>query len=201
MLNLLGVLLLAGSATPADLGPVPAGTLRIVLMRHGQAFTNLDTLPSPAPANPDTLTPLGREQVAAILPALAIVRPDLLLTSPAGRARETAEQIGKAVTLEPRVEARVGPMETEKGESISDVSRRVAALVEELRAAQTGRTVLVVCHSEVVGGLLNHVEGKPDPSRRVPNASLTVIDARGPADFAVRLSSFVPVASPSPRAP
>jgi broad specificity phosphatase PhoE len=196
---LLGVLLLAGSTALADLGPVPPGTLRVVLMRHGQAFTNLDTLPSPAPANPDALTALGREQVAAILPALTAIRPGLLLTSPAGRARETADQIGKALGLEPRVEPKVRPMETDKGETLEDVGRRALVLVEELRPAQPGQTVLLVCHSEVVAGLADQVDGKR--TRRVPNASLTVVDVRGPGDLALRLSSFVPEASPSPRAP
>jgi broad specificity phosphatase PhoE len=193
----LGFILLASTATPLDLGPVPAGTLRVVLLRHGQAFTNLDTLPSPAPADPDSLTPLGREQVAAVIPALTGLRTSLLLTSPAGRARQTAEQIGNAIGLEPRVEPRVRPMETDKGESLEDVGRRVLALLEELRPTRPGQTALLVCHSEVVAGLANRVEGK-HATRRVPNASLTVVDARGPSDLAVRLSGYVPEASPAP---
>ena len=222
-------LLLAGSALTA-LGPVPAGTVRIVLMRHGQAFTNLDALPSPAPADPDSLTPLGREQVARTTQVLAGLEAPALIASPAGRARETASLVGRALGIEPRAEPRLRPLELGRapgggelgwearvaewkagrdpsppgGESLEDVGRRVQALVEELRAPQAGRTVVLVTHSEVVAAFVGQVEGKPGAARyppRVPNASLTVVDARGPGELALRLSGYLPEDPPPPRAP
>jgi broad specificity phosphatase PhoE len=226
----LSLLLLAGTATLADLGPLPAGTLRVVLVRHGQAFTNLDPPPSPAPANPDALTPLGREQARRAAAALARLRPRLVLSSPAGRAQQTAEIVQKVGGGDVQVDPRVRPLEMGRGpdgrelsldariaewragrdpsppggESLEDVGKRVLALVEELRAAGTGRTVVLVCHTEVIAAFVGHLEGQPGAARyppRVPNGSLTVVDARGPGDVAVRLSSLVPEASPAPRAP
>ena len=78
------------------------------------------------------------------------------------------------------------------------------AVIEELRPRYAGQTVVLVAHSEVVGAFVGHVEGKPGAARyppRVPNASLTVVDARAPGELALRLSAFVPEAPPSPRAP
>jgi probable phosphoglycerate mutase len=202
----------------------------VVLVRHGQAFTNLDTLPSPAPANTDALTPLGQEQSTRAARALSGLKPRLVLHSPPGRARETAELIGKGVGVTPRLEDRLRPLELGQGpdgreltldarivewkagrdpsppggESLEEVGRRVLAVVEELRPRYAGQTVVLVAHSEVVGAFVGHVEGKPGAARyppRVPNASLTVVDARGPGELALRLSAFVPEAPPSPRAP
>jgi broad specificity phosphatase PhoE len=232
MLLLLPALVLAGATSPAELGPVPPGAVRVVLVRHGQAFTNLDSLPSPPPPNPDALTPLGVEQSNRAGRALAALGPRLVLHSPAGRARETAERIaasaGQGVTL--RVDPRLRPLEMGKGpdgreltvearaaewragrdptppggESLEEVGRRVLAVVEELRGTYPAATVVLVAHSEVIAAFVGHVEGKPGAARyppRVPNASLTAIDARGPGQLELRLSAFVPEAPASPRAP
>jgi broad specificity phosphatase PhoE len=69
---------------------------RLVLVRHGQSFGNverrLDTRPPGA-----ALTPLGRDQARAF--ALASERPAMLAHSVATRALETAEVIGAELGL------------------------------------------------------------------------------------------------------
>jgi ribonuclease H / adenosylcobalamin/alpha-ribazole phosphatase len=229
MLLLLWAVLTAAPSL-SELGPVPSGTLRVVLVRHGQAFTNLDTLPSPAPANPDSLTPLGQEQSARAARALSALAPRLVVHSPAGRARETAERLASAAGLTHRVDARLRPLEMGRGpgggeltiaaraaewkagrdpvppggESLEDVGRRVLALVEELRPAHGGQTVVLVAHSEVIAAFVGHVQGKPGAARyppRAPHASLTVVDATGNGALALRVDALVPEAPASPASP
>src|SRR5262245_55547358 len=101
---------------PASLGPVPADAVRLYLVRHGQAYSNLDPEPDLPPDKLDRLTDLGREQarrVARFLRGTAVAE---LLTSPAGRARETAEEIRTALGLEAaRVEPALRPLELGRG--------------------------------------------------------------------------------------
>jgi broad specificity phosphatase PhoE len=84
---------------------------RLVLVRHGQSFGNverrLDTRPPGA-----ALTPLGRDQARAF--ALASERPAMLAHSVATRALETAEVIGAELDL-PTYEL-VGIHEVQVGE-------------------------------------------------------------------------------------
>jgi broad specificity phosphatase PhoE len=51
----------------AALGPVPIRTVRVYLVRHGQALSNLEPPPPPsaAPQGLDHLTPLGEAQARA----------------------------------------------------------------------------------------------------------------------------------------
>ena len=51
----------------------------------------------------DCLTPIGREQAAAVAERMAKVRPDLIFTSPLGRARETASYTCRKLGMEAKV--------------------------------------------------------------------------------------------------
>jgi len=113
-------LLLADSpADPlADLPKAPAGTLRVYLVRHGQALSNLDPAPDLPAEQLDHLTDRGRVQARAAGVALAGRGASAVLTSPASRARETAAEIastlgarsqGPAAFL-PTVEPRLRPL-------------------------------------------------------------------------------------------
>ncbi len=71
-------------------------------MRHAHA----------ASGEPDelrALSPKGREQARALGDRLAAARPDLVLTSPLLRARETAAAIAKAAETELRIDERLAP--------------------------------------------------------------------------------------------
>lgn len=154
---------------------------RFLLIRHGATdviSTHLAGRLSGIPLNG-----LGRTQAEALANRLA--RPDVLITSPIQRARETAQIIGDRHDLIGRVcsdfaEFEVGEwtgLTFEKlrsdprwqefnrsrestrapgGESMLDVQRRSIAGIEGLVAEYDGRTVAVVSHGDVIRSLLLH---------------------------------------------
>lgn len=76
---------------------------RAIFVRHGESVSNADPDKAALAASEgDRLTERGREQARAACPALAAMQPTALITSPMGRARETAgliaEQLGMEVT-------------------------------------------------------------------------------------------------------
>src|SRR6266487_4302148 len=96
--DLAALLLLLAVPNPlAALGPVRAGTVRVFLIRHGQALSNLKPPPAAAPNGLDHLTPLGEAQARKAGAVLAGRGVKLVLTSPAGRARETADKVASAL--------------------------------------------------------------------------------------------------------
>ena len=126
--------------------------MRLFLVRHAHA----------AAGTPDDLRPLtteGREQARALGERLAAVRPDVVLSSPLLRARETADAIARAAGASLRVEDALAPGAT--AESV------VAA------AAGAGETVVVVGHqpdcSEIVFELTGH-------EVRFPTGSFHVVE-------------------------
>jgi len=151
--------LLANPSSPGELGPVPAGTIRVFLVRHGQALSNLDPAPDLPPEKLDHLTPLGITQARNAAHALSTARIVAILSSPARRARETAEILKAAIApVEVHVERRLRPLDLgrredgrpfdwderiaewkagrdpapEGGESLEAVGRRVLDLVRSL---------------------------------------------------------------------
>jgi phosphohistidine phosphatase len=75
---------------------------RLILVRHAHAD----------PGDPDELRPLsdrGREQARALGQRLAAAAPELVVTSPLLRARETAEAIAGATGAELRIDERLAP--------------------------------------------------------------------------------------------
>jgi phosphohistidine phosphatase len=77
--------------------------VRVYLVRHAEA----------APGEPDelrALTPEGRRAARDLGERLAGegVRPDAVISSPLLRARETADEIGRAVGVEPEADDRLG---------------------------------------------------------------------------------------------
>lgn len=87
---------------------------RLILVRHGQSFGNVDKRLDTRPPGAE-LTPLGREQARAFADA-ATPRPGLLLHSVATRAVQTAAEISAAVDVPAREvtgihEVQVGDLE------------------------------------------------------------------------------------------
>ena len=106
--------------------------MRVYLVRHGQA----------QPGQPDDLRPLtphGREQARLVALHLDAEQapPDAVVSSPLLRARETAEEIGRAFGVEAEVDERLAP----------------GATPEDLRAAVAGRgqTVVAIGHEPDCG--------------------------------------------------
>ena len=99
--------------------------MRLFLVRHAHSD----------PGAPDELRPLsarGRHEALALAERLAAEEPDLVVTSPLLRARETASTIATAAGAELRVDERLAP----------------GAAAEDLLAAAAGQkgTVVVVAH-------------------------------------------------------
>lgn len=219
------LLALAAAASLADLGPVPGDRVRVFLVRHGQALSNLDPEPELPPDQLDRLTELGRTQATRVGAALRGRGVRVVLTSPAGRARETADALHKPLegaTL--RVEAALRPLELGRapdgapldwdariadwesgrdpvpagGESLEQLGRRVSDLVAALAKDHPGAGVVLVAHSEVIAAFLGHVRGTP-PAKRWPpeiaNGSISVVEAPRNGPPALLLSNQTPPAT------
>ncbi len=118
--------------------------MRLILVRHAHA----------EPGHPDALRPLsvrGRDQARELGERLAAERPDLVVSSPLLRARETATAIARAAGVELRIDERLAP-----GAAADDV----VAAVEG-----AGETVVTVGHqpdcSEIARALTGTDPGFP----------------------------------------
>ncbi len=224
MLVLCAVASMLAGAGLADLGPVPADTVRVYLVRHGQAFTNLAKPPDLPPDQLDRLTPVGLGQARAVAGALRGRGIELVLSSPAGRARETATIVAAAAGIAaPTVELRLRPLDLGRGpggraldwderiadwkagrdpvpdggESLEQVGQRVFDLATSLRAGHAGRSVVFVAHSEVLGAFVGLLRGTPAAGRYPPGidlGSITVADVGPDGLPTLRLVDHMPEA-------
>jgi phosphohistidine phosphatase len=126
--------------------------MRLVLIRHADS----------APGTPDELrelTPEGFEQARSLGERLRAdgARPDVVLSSPLLRARQTAEALGFG---EPEPDDRLAPGAT-------------AETVREA-IAERGETVVVVGHQPDCGRVAASLSGGNEP--RFPPAGVVVID-------------------------
>lgn len=160
----------------AALPATPAGSRRVYFVRHGQALSNLR--PQPQVANLDTLTDLGRSQARATASALRAAGVAGVVTSPAGRARETGAEMvgvfanataataderlrpldlgrhedGRALTFEERGRQwsdGLDPAVT-GGERMADVGERLAKFACDFKGAGAAAPVVAVSHSETI---------------------------------------------------
>jgi len=227
-LLLVGFLLATQPARAGDaLDGLPAmhsGALRVYFVRHGQALSNLDPAPDLPPERLDHLTELGTRQSEAVGRALAGRGVSSVFSSPATRARETAEAVARGLGIRtPSVETRLEPMALGRGpdgrtldwkqriaeweagrdpspasgESLERVGGRVGELVRALARSRRGTSVVLVAHSEVIAAYLGEVRGTPAPRRYPPglaNGSITVVDVVATGAETIRLTNHVPTA-------
>jgi phosphohistidine phosphatase len=118
--------------------------VRLFVIRHADA----------APGDPDEarrLTPAGRAQAAALGKRLAAdgVHPDIVLTSPLVRARETADELARALGCHSEPSAALAPGAT-------------AAAVREAVDGR-GDTVVVVGHQPDCGRIAGELGGGTEP--------------------------------------
>ncbi|PLC11069.1 phosphoglycerate mutase [Kocuria flava] len=167
---------------------------RIVLIRHGQTDWNLAERLQGAVDVP--LNDTGRHQAreAGRLLREQALPWDVLVSSPLGRAVETARLIGEALGLEPagtypeltergfgRHEgtsyAGLGPAEREAlmgaGEPAGAVARRGLAALHRIRREHPGRHVLVVAHGSLIRLTLSHLHGRAHP--RIGNCEVVPV--------------------------
>jgi broad specificity phosphatase PhoE len=206
-LLLLTMLDLAPAGPLAALRPLPANTVRVLLVRHGQALSNLNPKPKLPPEKLDHLTDLGRQQTSRAAALLRNQGIRLVLTSPAGRARETGailqEALGTPVapvdkrlrSLELGLTGSGQPLgwdareaewkagrdpEPPGGESLHQVASRLTDLVASLAREHAGQAVVVVSHGEVIATLVGALRNLPVAEWEeveIRNGSLTVVEA------------------------
>jgi phosphohistidine phosphatase len=119
--------------------------MELYLVRHAEA----------AQGGPDELRPLtaaGREQARSLGERLRGegVRPDVILTSPLLRARETGELLARELGAASRPDERLAPGTT---------AAAVAAA-----AGEGGDTVVAVAHQPDCGQIAAELSGGPEPA-------------------------------------
>jgi phosphohistidine phosphatase len=129
--------------------------VRLFLVRHAEA----------EPGEPDELRKLtahGRDQAREVGARLAAdgIRPDVVLSSPLLRARETAEAIARATGAPAEPDDRLAP----------------GATAEHVRSSVAGRgeTVVVVGHQPDCGQIAASISGGPEP--RFPTAGVCELE-------------------------
>ncbi len=155
-----------------------------ILMRHGETAWNRAC--RVMGRSPVELDPRGRAQVEASIPFARLLKPDLIVTSPLHRARQSAEIIAAGVggiplTEDPQLEeVRYGRWEgltfdqlindqeyldyrekplstpTPGGETIEEVQRRGVAAIVRAITANADRRVLFVSHGDIIRTALAH---------------------------------------------
>jgi phosphohistidine phosphatase len=130
-------------------------SMRLYLVRHAKA----------APGEPDELrqlTAVGLDQARTLGARLAAesVRPDVVLTSPLLRARQTGEELARATGAQTEPDDRLEP-----GATAEDVREAVAG---------RGEHVVVVGHQPDCGRIAAKLTGGPEPA--FPTAGMVVIE-------------------------
>ena len=124
-------------------------------MRHGESTWNAaGRLQHRNPAPP--LTDLGRRQVREAAEELRGTAVDVLLTSPALRATQTAQIVADLLALDVVVDDRL--VEMDRDETVAQVRERVRSLVQE----QPGE-LLVVSHGDTIAVAVELLSGHPCP--------------------------------------
>ena len=209
----------AAGPDPARLGPVAAGSVRVYLVRHAEAFSNLTPLPNMPEKEMDALTDKGKQQAEAIGAALKAAPVSVVLHSPTNRTKQTAaaipgplreerelrridngkSQSGKPLELADRVaiwKAGTDPRPAD-GESMVDLGNRLLKLVSSLAKEHAGKGVVCVTHAEPIAALLGHLKGTPGAMRYppgIPLASITVIDVSAAGEAREVLAKYEPPA-------
>lgn len=133
--------------------------MRLVIVRHAEA----------ASGAPDELRPLtanGREQARDLGRRLRddVGRPDAVLSSPLLRARETAEEIARALGTMPAADERLAPGAT-------------AEAVRDAASDHDTDKIVAIGHQPDCGRIAAALTGGPEPE--FPTAGVVVIDLPG----------------------
>lgn len=178
---------------------------RLALIRHGQTDWNLAERLQGGTDVP--LNETGRDQARAAGRRLRTqdLRWDVLVSSPLGRAVETARILGAALGLEPSatyaelVERGFGPYEGTSfaglpaperervlaaGEPVGSVVRRGLAALRRIRDEHPGRNVLVVAHGSLIRLTVSELNGEAHP--RVGNCELVPVRVEALDDARLR---------------
>jgi broad specificity phosphatase PhoE len=161
--------------------------MELVLVRHALPV-RIDATPDGRPADPG-LADLGREQAQRVLHALEHDEVAAVYTSPAARARETAQPLAEALGLEAVVEPGIAEFDADETSYVpveelraaddprwhalvrGDLSQttvdpvafrnRVVAAVEGVVGRHPGERVVLFTHSGTLNAYAGHVLGQP----------------------------------------
>lgn len=181
-----------GVARPGVAEGQPQPTALLVV-RHGEAYSNLPTPPSMSREQLDSLTPKGVTEAAAAGTLAKQYLVAAVVTSPTGRTRQTAAIIAEEVGFAEGVaedaafaSVKMGTMPDGKtttwewrfaewqagrdpqpvgGESLADAAGRAVRAVQALVARHAGKAVVVVTHSDIVAALIGQEVGTPIEQR------------------------------------
>lgn len=142
--------------------------MELVLVRHALPV-RIDSTPDGSAADPG-LSPLGHEQASRVVSALAGDQVDVIYSSPASRALETAAPLVAALGLELVVEPGIAEFDASHGSYVP---------VEELRAEGDPRW------DRLVAGDLYHPDVDPDAFQQTVVSAVEDIVARHPGGRAV----------------
>ncbi|GGF32433.1 histidine phosphatase family protein [Subtercola lobariae] len=181
----------------------------LALVRHGQTDWNLAKRIQGSTDIP--LNATGRAEAKATAETLAESQWDGILTSPLGRAVETAEiianvlDLGEPEAVEALVERHYGEAEgldfdelhrrfpaqsTVPGrETHAQVRQRVHEALMEIAERRPGQALIVVAHGGVISSLVRYATdgARPRPDERIPNGSVHYFSY---ADGHLRLDEF-----------
>jgi broad specificity phosphatase PhoE len=172
---------------PLGAAPKDAPAVRVYVARHAQAWKNVPALlrpPGLSAAQLDSLTEKGQAQARAAGERLRGAGVTRVVSSPAQRARQTAEAIAGVLGTGPiEVSDSFQPLQhgasrratdyrwrtgnwkagmdprPEGGESLEDGLARAAGFLEAVASAAPGTTLLVVTHGEIAAALLSKAAG------------------------------------------
>jgi len=167
------------------------------LLRHGQTDWNIDLRLQGTADIP--MNEFGREQISKAARVLAKSQWDVLLSSPLGRAHESAKLVAQELGLEQVVttdlllersfgvgegltyaewqEKYAGLDQIPGAESAAEVARRSQILLEHIKSEYQGARVLAVSHGALIRFVLSEVTSGeiPPKGERLQNASLHMI--------------------------
>lgn len=156
----------------------------VLLMRHGETPWNREG--RVMGHNPIELDEEGRRQVESAIPLARVLSPDLIVSSPLIRARQSADIIASGIGVNPVIEDprlseveygrwqgmvyddlikdehyihyRERPLDepTPGGETMYDVQARGVEAVHHTIAANPGKRVLFVSHGDIIRTVLCH---------------------------------------------
>lgn len=176
LLTLLGC---AIACTKRPLVQSDAGTSILCVVRHAEAFKNLDPPPADMTAEElDSLTVDGKRQAHELRKSIprGVTR---VWSSPANRARETAAQLAlrPPVVIEPALRQLDGEISWDErttawsrgedgrpdgGESLGDGAERVREMLDRLREELSpGEHAVIVSHGDIVSLILGELRGTP----------------------------------------
>ena len=195
------------------------GNLHLFLVRHAQAFKNLNPLPDLPAGQLDSLTAVGELQAAALGRYLKDKSINAIYASPAGRTRQTAEIIREKAGIPDTViveqnlislhkgymsvttsqDANQGKNDMNvrqgEGETLADGQQRVIQLIDWLRKQASAQTVVFVTHGDICLALLAYAGATPlsaaDSLHTVPAGSVSELKIT-PTEWIIKSEGVVP---------